>query len=186
MPILEQQLNGRIATLLGRMSPHWTALGENKGAFQDSQRQPDILVIQQGGQPVVIENEYLPAHTVEGEALQRLGEMLDAGVVGAAGRIDAAIALRSPQELRSCVGLDEVDELLSGAVTLEYALLSGEQPPDVTRFPRTRLHQGLFARSRGLPEACGGPAKCGREGCIDLGARYRGRRGHFGSGGGVA
>ena len=33
MPILESQLKGRIATLLGRMAPEWIVRGENKGAF---------------------------------------------------------------------------------------------------------------------------------------------------------
>ena len=77
MPINETQLNGRIATQLDRMNVRWRALGETHGAFQGSQRQPDILVIPLGGRPVVIENEYLPARTLEAEAIARLGEKLD-------------------------------------------------------------------------------------------------------------
>ena len=77
MPI-ETQLNGRIATLLDRMNPRWTALGENKGAFQGNQKQPDMLIAYRwGGQPVVIENEYVPARDVEAESLARLGETLN-------------------------------------------------------------------------------------------------------------
>ena len=133
MPI-ESQTNGRIATLLDRMNSRWTALAENKGVFQGSQRQPDILVIQQGGRPVVIENEYAPAAQVEAEALGRLGEHLDSEVAPASGRIDAVIALRSPTELRDCAGLDEVDSLLTGGIALEYALFRG-QPPTTARFP---------------------------------------------------
>ena len=74
MPINETQLNGRIATLLDRMNARWSAYGETHGAFEGNQRQPDILVHQQGLRPVIIENEYLPAHTVEPEAIARLGE----------------------------------------------------------------------------------------------------------------
>ena len=133
MPI-ESQTNGRIATLLDRMNSRWTALAENKGVFQGSQRQPDILVIQQGGRPVVIENEYAPAAQVEAEALGRLGEHLDSEVAPASGRIDAVIALKSPIELRNCAGLDEVDSLLTGGIALEYALFRG-QPPTTARFP---------------------------------------------------
>ena len=71
MPIDETQLNGRIATLLDRMNARWSAYGETHGAFEGNQRQPDILVHQQGLRPVIIENEYLPAHTVEPEAISR-------------------------------------------------------------------------------------------------------------------
>ena len=101
MAIREDQLNGRIATLLGRMAPRWTVRGENKGAFKGNQKQPDILIVQQGAQPVVIENEYLPANSVELEARERLGESLDASVVNATGRINAVVALMSPNALNN-------------------------------------------------------------------------------------
>ena len=142
MAILESQLNGRIATLLGRMAPRWNVRGENKGAFQGSQRQPDILITQTGAQPVVIENEYLPAHTVGGEALDRLGESLDASVVQASGRVNAVVALRSPTELRECAGLDDVDAMLRQGVTLEYALFTGQSEIDFTRFPKSGFIKG--------------------------------------------
>ena len=135
MPINEDQLNGRIATLLGRMTPRWNVRGENWGAFQGSNKRPDVLVTQTGAQPVVIENEYLPANTVEDDAKERLGESLDAEVVQASGRINAAVALRSPADLRDCVGLDEVDATLRRGVTLEYALFMGRSIVDATRFP---------------------------------------------------
>ncbi len=136
MPINEPQLNGRIATLLDRMNVRWRVLGETHGAFQGSQRQPDMLVHQQGGRPVVIENEYLPARTLEVEAVARLGESLDSSVAGVAGKINAVVALRSPLDLNWCNSHDEVDALLSGGVTLEYALYTGPQPEDYLRFPK--------------------------------------------------
>ena len=142
MAILENQLNGRIATLLGRMTPRWSVRGENKGAFQGSQRQPDILIMQTGAQPVVIENEYLPAGTVEAEVLERLGESLDAKVVQASGRVNAAIALKSPVALHDCVGLDEVDSILATGVSLEYALFTGPDGVDTTRFPKSGYIRG--------------------------------------------
>ncbi len=158
MSIIEDQLNGRIATLLGRMAPRWRVYGEDRGAFRGSQRRPDILVIQPGAQPVVIENEYLPANTVEVEARGRLGEFLAADVVQASGRINAAIALRSPPALRRCSGLDEVDELLSQGIELEYALLTGQGGVDFTRFPKTGYIRGnirdlaAFAEYAAIPE----------------------------------
>ena len=136
MPINETQLNGRIATQLDRMNVRWRALGETHGAFQGSQRQPDILVIPLGGRPVVIENEYLPARTLEAEAIARLGEKLDPLVVAATGNIDAVVALRSPLDLRRCRNLDQVDKKLSGGIELEYALFTGTRPSDFSRFPQ--------------------------------------------------
>ena len=135
MPI-ESQLNGRIATLLDRMNPRWTALGENKGAFQGSQKQPDLLIVQQGGQPVVIENEYVPARNVEAESLARLGETLNSDVVGSSGEINAVIALKSPLDLRNAVGADDVDALLHSGITLEYALFTGTDAESYARFPQ--------------------------------------------------
>ena len=158
MPILEPQLNGRIATLLDRMTPRWTALGENKGAFLGSQRQPDILIVQNRAYPVVIENEYAPAATVEADALLRLGEQLDSDVVSGSGRVEAAIALRSPVDLHDCVGADDVDAMLTRGVALEYALFSGPSAADASRFPKSGFISGnirdlaSFAMNAATPE----------------------------------
>ena len=136
MPINETQLNGRIATLLDRMNARWSAYGETHGAFEGNQRQPDILVHQQGGRPVIIENEYLPAHTVEPEAISRLGENLDTNIVDTSGKINAVVALRSPLDLHDCRSHDQVDNLLSGGIQLEYALYTGTSHDEYNRFPQ--------------------------------------------------
>ena len=136
MPINETQLNGRIATLLDRMNARWSAYGETHGAFEGNQRQPDILVHQQGLRPVIIENEYLPAHTVEPEAIARLGENLDTDIVDTSGKINAVVALRSPLDLHNCRSHDQVDNLLSGGIQLEYALYTGTSRDEYNRFPQ--------------------------------------------------
>ncbi len=133
-------------------------MGETKGAFQGSQKQPDILIVQPSAQPVVIENEYSPAGTVEGEALHRLGERLAPGIESASGRVEAAIALRSPIDLRDCAGADQVDVLLTEGVTLEYALFAGPTAADVSRFPTSGFISGnirdlaVFAMNAATPE----------------------------------
>ena len=100
MAINETQLNGRVATLLDRMNVRWDVHAEMKGAFVNAQTQPDILVLPKGGSSgglaVVIENEYLPARTLEGEAIARLGEELDEDVTGVDGKVNAVVALKSP------------------------------------------------------------------------------------------
>ena len=40
-----------------------------------SNKRPDIMVMEPGVSPVVIETEVLPANTVEAEAISRLGEL---------------------------------------------------------------------------------------------------------------
>ena len=158
MPINETQLNGRIATLLDRMNVRWSVLGETHGAFEGSQRQPDMLVVPLGGRPVVIENEYLPARTLEGEARERLGEALDTEVTDAAGQVSAVVALRSPLELNRCVNHDEVDALLSTGVMLEYALYTGKSSDEYSRFPSrgfisgTLKDLGNFVSHASVPE----------------------------------
>ena len=136
MPINETQLNGRIATLLDRMNARWSAYGETHGAFEGNQRQPDILVHQQGGRPVIIENEYLPARTLEPEAISRLGEDLDVNIVDISGKINAVVALRSPLDLHNCRSHDQVDKLLTGGIQLEYALYTGTSTDEYNRFPQ--------------------------------------------------
>ncbi len=144
MPIREDQLNGRIATLIDRMSGRWRALGENKGAFLDNVKQPDILIVSEdeGGRPIVLENEYLPAHTVEAEAIERLGEELDPDVVDASGRVSAAVALRSPDFLRDLPGADAADQALAEGAILEYALFTGTDRAKPARFPKTGFIRG--------------------------------------------
>ena len=143
MPIREDQLNGRIATLIDRMSDRWRALGENKGAFRGNYRQPDALIISEsGGRPVVLENEYEPARAVESEAIARLGERLDASVAGASGTVTAAVALRSPDFLRNLPGADAADSALADGATLQYALFTGDSPNKPARFPKTGFIAG--------------------------------------------
>ena len=158
MPIIENQLNGRIATLMGRTNPRWTVRGENIGAFLGSQRQPDILVVQSGNRPVVIENEYTPARSVENEAVTRLGESLNAAVVATSGQVNAVIALKSPIELRDCVGLDDVDALLNSGITLEYALYAGYDSQTWSRFPENGFIPGNLRDLAAFVEHAATPA----------------------------
>ena len=137
MPIIENQLNGRIATLLGRMNPRWIASGENIGTLQGSTLTPDVLITQPNAYPVVIENKYADsAGALEAQSASRLGERLNPNVANATGTINAVVALKSPLALRECAGLDDVDQLLESRITLEYALYAGANPKECTRFPQ--------------------------------------------------
>ena len=135
MPTNEPQLNGRIATLMYRINRRWRALGEAQGAFLGSQEQPDILILQSGGRPVVIENRYAPGAQLEEFSINRLGQTIDASVTATTGKINAVVALRSPGTFKNCDNHDEVDQLLNDGIKLEYALFSGMSPSDYSRFP---------------------------------------------------
>ena len=135
---------------------------------------------------MVIENEYLPARSVENEAVARLGESLDAGVVAASGQVNAVIALKSPTELRDCVGLDDVDALLHSGVTLEYALYAGRNSENRSRFPErgfipgTLLDLACFVEYAATPsDAIERATAALEQGCLG-GIRYAVRSGRTG------
>lgn len=142
MVINETQLNGRVGTLLDRMNVRWTVHAEMKGAFVSGQGQPDILVLPRGGRPVVIENEYLPARTLEGEAIARLGEKLDEDVTGVDGEVNAVVALKSPRDLRRIRGFDRLDEELRSKTRFEYCVYNGSGPDSYSRFPESGFVSG--------------------------------------------
>ena len=91
---------------------------------------PDIIITDAQRSPVVVEAEYMPAYTAEGEAKARLGLQLAAG----GKRIEAAIALRYPADIADASDLD-------GAIRearLEYAVFY----EDETRFPASGWLEG--------------------------------------------
>ena len=89
---------------------------------------PDILITAPGRAPVVVEAEYMPAATVEGEAKGRL-EL----EVAANGRvIEAAIALRYPEDIREA---HDLHAALSSS-RLSYCVFT-EGAEDVHRFPES-------------------------------------------------
>ena len=90
--------------------------------------QPDILITAPDRAPVVVEAEYMPAHTVEVEARSRLGlEVASNGRV-----IEAAIALRYPEDIREA---HDLHAALPSA-RLSYCVFT-EGNEDVHRFPES-------------------------------------------------
>ena len=91
---------------------------------------PDLIVRNPRGAPVVVESEYLPASTVEQDAIQRLGRRLaDSGAV-----IEQCVALRAPEALRE-VPQAELDTAVAEAI-YEYCLFSsGTNDGEHVRWP---------------------------------------------------
>ena len=102
---------------------------------------PDIVITAVGRSPVVVESEYLPAATVEEEALSRLGLKVTGG-----GVIEAAIALRYPADV------GDADDLPTAvaAAAMSYCVFTVETyspPPNpqiqsVARFPESGWLEG--------------------------------------------
>ena len=123
----EPSANGALADLLKGMLPGCTVHPEQTRLIADRPSlQLDIAVTAPDRAPVVVEAEYLPAHTAEAEAASRLGLR----VVDEPNPIEAAVALRYPADL------GHADDLRTAiaAADLSYCVLT-QDGEDVQRFP---------------------------------------------------
>ena len=125
----EPSANNATGGLLQAMLPRSSVRSENTQAISGHPGlRPDILITAPGRAPVVVEAEYMPAHTVEVEAKSRLGlEVASNGRV-----IEAAIALRYPEDIREA---HDLHAALSSA-RLSYCVFT-EGAEDVHRFPES-------------------------------------------------
>jgi len=140
----EHTINDAIAQAL-RLTRHgWQSptvvRSENTGMISGNNKRPDILVTEPGVSPVVIETEVLPAITVEPEARARLGETLKEN----GRKILSAIAVRSPARLRTVSGAALASEI-ANADDLEFALFTGDNPADATRWPEHGWMKGTIS-----------------------------------------
>ena len=141
MSIREDQLNGRIATIIRECvnGMQWTVAEENDGTLATSDRRPDILIMRPSPEPpVVIENEYSIAR-VEGDCLNKLGEKLQPTLGGHT--IHTIIGVYSPKELQEAADGDQAETMLRNGIVLQYAAYIGT-PEDHTRFPKSGFITG--------------------------------------------
>lgn len=170
MAYREDQLNGRIASAINRIAgaSGWKAREELKGALRPrtenrgggagvSKQQPDVLILRAGEPPIILENEYTPAHNLECESLERLGRELNPKVVKSEGFVSSVVAIQSPDDLKSCANGDEADRMLAQGIELEYAVYHGSSPSAFSRFPSRGFVSGdikelvAFIRPASLP-----------------------------------
>ncbi len=141
MPVREDQLNGRIATIIRECirGTQWTVAEENDGTLATSSKRPDILITRPTPEPpIVIENEY-NIRNVEGDCLNKLGEGLQPALGGQT--IHTVIGLHSPQELEDAANGDIAEEMLRDGALLQYAAYTGT-PDAYTRFPKSGFIAG--------------------------------------------
>ncbi len=127
---------------------------ENVDVLKSSGKKPDILIAEPNVSPVIVETEILPAHSVELDARQRLGECLSPS-----GRqILSSLAVRLPVRLRDCSGQPLKDEILN-ASDFDIALYTGESPELFVRWPRNGWVRGnvtdlsMLIQSAAVPPA---------------------------------
>ena len=141
MPIKEEQLNGRIATVIreSTVGTGWNINEENTGSFVNSNRIPDILITRPGPEPpIVLENEYSIAR-VAGDCLNKLGQRLTSELGG--GTIRTVVGIISPADLHNAANGDDAEALLRGGITLQYAAYMGT-PDSYERFPQSGFISG--------------------------------------------
>ncbi len=134
MATTEHTINDAIANALRTTRHGWHSPGvvrsENTGTITGNNRRPDILIVEPGVSPVVIETEVMPAITVEPEALSRLGETYKEN----GRKILSAVAVRSPARLRGLAGAPLANEILKIS-DLDLALFTGSDPSNAVRWP---------------------------------------------------
>ena len=126
----EVALNSQLAEVLRKKHPVWRNYlhVEQTGLFPENKRlQPDILISPPLSQPVVIETEYMPASSVEQDAIKRLGLQTSTSDHST----ERVIALRLPLALRDSQ-IDLSERLAKGHY--EYCIFSGNQL-EHSRFP---------------------------------------------------
>ena len=121
---VESVLNTALAGMLRGMRHTWDVVPEAKGSLQSKSKQPDLVITERGSDPIIIENEYAPAQTVEVEAKSRLG-MVHANTNR---KIRAVIALCTPIRLKN-VHWRSLPRSLRTATDFKYAVYTPARYP---------------------------------------------------------
>ena len=139
----EEQLNGRIASLINRMthSAGWQAREEAWETLRGPRTKPDVLITRADGPPIALENEYAPAGTLEADCLRVIGRELNPDRAGAVGQVATVIAIRSTDELHQCDTGDDAQRLLESGHEIEYAAYQGNARQHI-RYPQAGFIRG--------------------------------------------
>lgn len=158
MALTEPTVNDAIAKILSSMRSTWresdVVTSENTQKLRGNNKRPDIIIAEPYAYPVIVETEFVPAATVEIEAISRLGEQLRSN-----GRsIYSSIAVRVPARIKDSNASDLIDELMDCG-DIEYALYEGETTENFSRWPHSGWLKGsledlaLLCQRSSIPEA---------------------------------
>ena len=127
----EVAFNVRLLDALQTKHPRWhDHIGvEQQGVLRETALRPDIVIRPPGGVPVVIETEFMPAHSVEADAQDRLGKFLQYN----GDRIEQTIAVRIPLELSHAPQEDLKRQI--EAAEFRYCTFSLQEADAAVRWP---------------------------------------------------
>ena len=139
----EPQLNGRIASVINKLtnSAGWQAREELRGALRGPKTKPDVLITRADGPPIVIETEYPPAATLEGDCMKSIGRELDPAASNASGSVTSVIGIRATKEPEDSPTGDDAQKMLEAGHEIEYAVYQGNDQQR-TRFPQSGFIKG--------------------------------------------
>ena len=140
----EAQLNGRIASDIRRLTSDlgWHVQEETTGVFAESNaKKPDILIRRDGALPMVVENEYEPGATLEGECLERLSNTVLSDGEHTGGKVSVVFGLRSPKEFKDCAHAEEAEVIIQSGAQFEYAVYFPKNSK-WSRFPKSGFIKG--------------------------------------------
>lgn len=137
----EPAFNKTLADKMRYKHPQWRQhiYAEQTGIVEGAKgKQPDILINPANSNPVIIETEYLPARTVEQDAVDRLGSSL----ASAGQRIEHVFAVRIPAGLKTA-SQDRLSAGIDDAV-FEYCIYSLHPDMSRERWPKEGwIHGGI-------------------------------------------
>ena len=133
----EPQANYELARALRGRNPDWTDetvhaertnVIRQAGSGSGSGKKPDILVSSPRRQPVIVETEFAPAHTVEQDAIARLGTSLQS----TGSEIEGVLSVVLPESLRT----GDLEAI--GGATFRYAAHYLDAEGKAVRWPPER------------------------------------------------
>ena len=119
----EIELNVEMAEVLDGMRRRWHVKGQRVGRVFESKDQPDILVMEEGAKTVIIENEYVPAATLEEDVRKKTMETMTSGE-----KIESVIGVRVPNRLKKFT-YQALRNKLKEANDLEYVIYNPSRFP---------------------------------------------------------
>ena len=129
----EIAFNVELSNVLRTKHPRWRdhIRAEQQAVVRAAAKRPDIIIHPPGGIPVVLETEFEPARSVEEDARDRLGQVLQLN----GDRIEQTVAVRIPKALRQKpqAALKEHIE----AAPFRYCTYSLQEAAPAVRWPAT-------------------------------------------------